>query len=167
MPKCTGMHTVGKLIRITSVVMAFAALAGCSSYEKLPQQNVDGDFKVFMVTTGHGDLTLYLIKAFEMDGKVAMCGGYTSGSNPASNNISRQFADISQVYLDDTKLGNSDFLIMMPIYLREGVESEEVWAELESKRPATNCVKTEIDWRPEFANAKFERKGPNSVKVFD
>jgi len=72
MSKCAGMHTVGKLIRIASAVMAL--LAGCSSYEKLPQQNANRDYQVYMVTTGTGgDLTLFLIKAFEVDGKVAMC----------------------------------------------------------------------------------------------
>lgn len=149
-------------------ILACMALAGCTGYEKLPQQTVDGQYRFFMVTTGSGgDLNIYLIKSFEVDGKVAMCGGYTRGSSALSNQISRNFADISQVYLDGTKLGNSEFMNELPVHFREGDEIEVIADKLRREKPAANCVKTEVDWRPEFAEAEFERKGPQSVSGFD
>lgn len=166
--KFAGIRAVRNPAKVALAIVTIATLVGCSSYEKLPQQNANRDYQVYMVTTGNGgDLTLFLIKAFEVDGKVAMCGGFTSGSSALAKNIDRNFADISQVYLDGTKLGNSDFLIRMPIHFRQGDDPEEGWTRLASEEPATNCVKTNVDWRPEFANAEIERKGPSTVRGFD
>lgn len=157
-----------KNLAVAAMATAIATLLGaCSNYESLPPQAIDREYHVLMVTVGQGDLKLFLIKAFEVDGKVAMCGGFTSGGSAISNNASRTFADVSQVYLDGTKIGNSDFLNMMPVYFRQGDSPEDVWTELLAKQPATNCVKSDIDWRPQFRDGEFESKGPSSVTVFD
>lgn len=158
----------GRLGRTVLCVVALGVVAACSSYEKLDQQAVDEDYQVFSVTHGRGgDLKLFLIKAFEYDGKTAMCGGFTKGNTALSSNMGRNWADVSQVYLDDVKLGNADFLVEMPIYLRIGDDPKEIWTKMARERPATNCVKTDVDWRPSFEQAKFERKGPNRITGFD
>lgn len=167
MTKSAAVNRSWKTAKLVPATLMLAALVGCSGYDKLPQQNVDDDYQVFLTTVGGGDLTVYLIKAFEVDGKVAMCGGFTSGSSALGKNIDRNFADISQVYLDGIKIGNGDFMVVMPVHFRQGVESAEFWTRIAAEKPATNCVKTNVDWRPEFADAEFQRKGPNSVRGFD
>ncbi len=159
----------GRVSKVLAIPAVFALLVACSSYEKLPPQSADSDYKVFSVTSsGSGEIKIYLIKAFEDNGKTAMCGGYTSGSSALSSKLSRTWADISQIYLDGSKLGNADFMIEMPVYsIKEGVDPKELWARIASKKPATGCVRSEVDWRPEFLNAGFERKGPNSIRDFD
>jgi len=168
MKRFRGRRAVSQAAKAAFGVTTLAVLAGCSSYERLPQQSVDGDYTVFSVTGGgHGDLKLFLLKAFEDDGKTALCGGFTSGVSAISTNLGYDWANVSQIYLDDVKLGNADFMAAMPVYLRVGDDPKEIWTELARKKPTTNCVRTEVDWQPSFLDAKFERKGPNRIRGFD
>lgn len=160
-------------IRIPMLKAGFAAivllvLAGCSSYENLPKQSFDSDYKVFSALNFTGRVDYFFIKPYEFEGKLAMCGGYTKGGSNFATMGSRTWADISQIYIDGSKIGNADFMIEMPVYgLEPGRDPKEMWLELVTKKPATRCVKSDVDWKPELLKAKFERKGPNSIKVFD
>jgi len=168
MKEFKGRRAVSKAAKAAYGVTILAVLAGCSSYEKLPQQSVDQDYKVFSATGGtSGDLKLFLLKAFEDDGKTALCGGFTSGASAISTNLGYDWANVSQIYLDDVKLGNADFMTAMPVYLKVGDDPKEIWTELARKKPVTNCVRTGVDWQPSFLDAKFERKGPNRISGFD
>ncbi len=82
--KFTRRHPVGGRRRVAPVSLALfglsAVLAGCSSdYETLSSQPFDTEYEIFSVLSRAGNLDLFLIKAFESDGKVALCGGVHEG----------------------------------------------------------------------------------------
>ncbi len=156
------------VLRAGLVAAMLVALAGCSSYEAAPEQSFDDNYRVFTALQIGRRTNYYFIKPYELDGKLAMCGGYTQGATTFSDLGSRNFADISQIYVDGSKIGNSDFMIEMPVFgLETGRDPKEMWLELVTKKPATRCVKSDVDWKPELLKAKFERKGPNRIVIFD
>lgn len=159
------LDCVAKSLAIPAVI---ALLAGCSSYEKLPKQSFDDEYRVFSAISFTGKTDYFFIKPYEFEGKLAMCGGYTQGGTSFATQGSRRWADISQIYVDGSKIGNADFMVEMPVYgLEPGRDPKEMWLELVTKKSATRCVKSDVDWNPKLQKAKFERKGPSSIRVFD
>jgi hypothetical protein len=152
---------------IIATVVLF--VAGCSTYAYLPEQNVDGDYKVFSVIENKsGVYNIFVVKLFESDGKVAMCGGYTRGESSFSTQGARNWADISKIKVGDTVVGNADFMDEMPVYgFRDSAEFESFISRLLETAPATNCVRSDVAWQPEFETMEIERTGPNSIRVFD
>ena len=146
-----------------------ALLAGCSSgYEKISSQPYDTDYEVFSVLSSRGNLSIFLIKAFEADGKVALCGGYTKGTSSFSTMGNRRWADISHVYLGDTKIGTAEFMAQMPVYgFRDGEDPKAMFIALQQKNPSLPCVRSKVPWKAEFESAKIERRGAKRITVQD
>lgn len=169
--ECTGSYApmFRRLMRMIVIPGAVLVLAGCSGYEKLPQQSFDEDYKVFSVTSGKsGSLNVFFIKAFESDGKVGMCGGYTRGESSFGKQGSRYWADISKVKIGDTQIGSAEFMNEMPLYGFRGSQDFEDFSErLLESTPTTNCVRSDVPWRAEFESMEIERTGPNKVRIYD
>lgn len=150
----------------SAVLIALSALiAGCTSdgYEKLPPQAFDSDYKVFSVvgSLDGSDLDIYLIKAYESEGNVALCGGYTRGRSIGSKMSNREWAVQSKVFIEDVKIGTAVFMDEIPVSgFRESDDPQGMINELAEKKPAMPCVRSNIPWKAGYENAKIERKGP-------
>lgn len=162
-------HVWGKGLHAVILLGLVLLAAACSSYEKLPQQTLDGEYKIMSVISGKsGSMNIFFVKPFEVDGLVAMCGGYTRGESSFAKQAARNWADVSNIRLDGTEIGNASFMNEMPIYgVRESVEYSDFIEALLEQAPTTNCVRTKVPWKPEYAGAEIERTGPNTIRVFD
>ena len=152
-----------------ALLVVSALLAGCSDgYEKISAQPYDTDYEVFSVLSRAGNLDVFLIKAFESDGKVALCGAYTLGTSTFSTIGSRRWADASLVYIEDTKIGTASFMTQMPIYgFKQGEDPKALFLALQEKSPSLPCVRSRVPWKAEYGSAKIERRGPNRIRVED
>lgn len=168
---CTSAATGrrGEVPFAAALLMAAALLAGCSSdYEKLSSQPYDTDYEVFSVLNRAGNLDIFLIKAYESDGMVALCGGYTRGTSSFSMMATRQWADISEIYIEDIKIGNAGFMTQMPVYgFKDGEDPKSMFLALQETGPSLPCVRSKVPWKTEFESAKVERRGATKLRVYD
>jgi hypothetical protein len=172
MKNTSGRSAAGRLGTVpaaAALVVLSSLLAACSGgYEKLSSQPYDTDYDVFSVLSMRGNLDVFLIKAFESDGKVALCGGYTRGTSSFSTIGNRQWADISHVYIGDTKIGTAEFMAQMPVYgFKDGEDPKAMFIALQEENPSLPCVRSKVAWKAGYENAKIERRGPNRLRVFD
>ena len=108
------------------------------------------------------------MKAFESDGKVALCGGYTRGTSSFSTTGNRRWADLSQVYIEDTKIGTAEFMAQLPVYgFKEGEDPKALLIALQEKAPAMPCVRSKIPWKSEYDSTKVQRRGVKRITVID
>jgi len=151
------------------MLVVSALLASCSDgYETMSAQPYDTDYEVFSVVSRAGNLDLFLIKAFESEGKVALCGGYTLGTSSFSSIGNRRWADLSQVYIEDVKIGQSSFMAQMPVYgFKEGQDPKALFLALLEEPPDLPCVRSRVPWKAEFGSAKIERRGPKRLRIAD
>jgi len=149
--------------------VAVVLLAGCGSgYEKISSQPYDADYDVISVVGWSGNVDVFLAKAFESEGKVAMCGGYTTGASSFAAIGNRRWADISQIYVSDTKIGGGEFLAQMPVYgFKQGEDPKAMFLALLEEPPALPCVRSKVPWKAEYGSAKLERRGPKTITVSD
>lgn len=172
MPDATRYRRCAKgRTRFRTLVLAagLAALAACSSgYENIPPQSYDTEFDVFSVIGWSGNLDVFLIKAFESEGNVALCGGYTTGASSFATIGNRRWADISQVYIDGTKIGTGEFMAQMPVDgFKRGEDPTALFLALQEKNPELPCVRSRVPWKAEYGSAKIERRGSTKIRVED
>ncbi len=80
----------------------------------------------------------------------------------------RRWADISQVYIDDTRIGTATFMAPVPVYgFKEGGDPKATFLELLGKNPSFPCVRSKIPWKAEYESAKIERRGVKRIRVSD
>lgn len=160
---------LGHIMRAMIIPAAALVLAGCSSYEELPRQSVDTDFKVFSAISGKaGAFNVFIIKVFESEGMTAMCGGYTRGESSFGKQGSRYWADVSKVKIGDTYIGGAEFMNEMPVYgFRDRQEYDAFIVRILEEAPATNCVRGDVPWQPEFETMEIERTGPDKIRIYD
>ncbi len=160
---------LGIMPGMVALVVTLVLLAGCSGgYEKLSSQSYDTDYEVFSVLNWSGNLDVFLIKAFESEGKVALCGGYTKGTSSFAVIGGRRWADTSQVYIGETKIGSGEFMAQMPVYgVKQDEDPKAMFIALQEKNASFPCVRSKVPWKADFENAKIERRGPNRIRVFD
>jgi hypothetical protein len=159
----------GTVARISILAVLSVLIAGCGGgYEKLSSQPYDTDYEVFSVTSWSGQLDVFLVKAFESDGKVALCGGYTHGTSSFSTIGNRRWADLSQVYIEDTKIGTGEFMAQLPVYgFKDGEDPKALFIALQEKTPTMPCVRSKIPWKSEYGSAKLQRRGVKRLTVID
>lgn len=152
--------------RAVVIAVGLALLSACGGYEKISAQPYDTDYEVFSVVGWSGNVDVFMIKTFESDGMVALCGGYTAGTSPIAKIASRQWADISQIYINDTKIGTGEFLGQMPVYgFKQGGDPKAMFLALQEEAPALPCVRSRVPWRAEYDSAKVNRRGPKRITV--
>jgi hypothetical protein len=122
----------------------FAASGGCSSLTSLSPQPVDGSFLrsdgQFWTQNGSHPITT-LVKAFERDGKVALCGAYVvDGGSFAQLAVTRQLWR-QDVMIDTVPLGTASFFRV------SGVGDDP------AGRVEADCVATAVPWEPRFARS--------------
>lgn len=154
---------------VALAVLMLALLSACSSgYERISAQPYDIDYEVFSVVGWSGNVDVFMIKSFESEGMVALCGGYTEGMSPIAKIANRQWADISQIYISDTKIGTGEFLSQMPVYgFKQGGDPKATFLALQENTPALPCVRSRVQWKAEYDSAKVERRGPKRITVTD
>ena len=80
-------------LRFSSVIgLVACCLAGCTQVttESLPQQNVDDTFRRNIVRWTSGEIVVFAYKAFEKNGRVAICGAWSESPGDSNQN---QFND--------------------------------------------------------------------------
>lgn len=151
------------------LVVVGAVFSGCTGgYEKMSSQPFDTDYEIFSVVGRAGNLDLFLIKKFKSEGMVAFCGGYTLGTSSFSKQGNRRWADISQIYIGDVRVGTAAFMAQMPVYgFKQGEDPKAVFIALAEKDISLPCVRSKVPWNDEFESIKVERRGPDSIRVYD
>ncbi|UCH75850.1 MAG: hypothetical protein JSU82_08515 [Rhodospirillales bacterium] len=155
--------------RIALMVVAGAMLAACSGgYEKIPSQSYDIDYDVFSVVGWSGNIDVFLIKTFESEGMVALCGGYTRGKTSFATIGNRRWADISEIYIDEVKIGNAEFMSQIPVSgFRQGDDPKDVFIALQEMTPSLPCVRSRVPWKEQYGSTKVERRGATQIVVED
>jgi len=155
--------------RAAATAIGLALLSACSSgYERISSQPYDTDYEVFSVIGWSGNVDVFMIKSFESEGMVALCGGYTRGTSSFATIGNRRWADSSQIYISDTKIGTGEFLAQMPVYgFKQGGDPKAMFLALQERTPALPCVKSRVPWKAEYESAKVERRGPKRITVAD
>ena len=164
-----GHKRLGTVRGATMLTVLSLLIAGCSGgYEELSSQPYDTDYEVFSLTSWSGQVDVFLVKAFESDGKVALCGGYTHGTTSFSTTGNKQWAELSQVYIGDTKIGTGEFMAQLPVYgFKDGEDPKAVFIALQEKSPTMPCVRSKIPWKSEYGSAKLQRRGVQRLTVID
>ena len=164
-----GVAGPGIVRRAALLVAGLALLSACSGgYEKMSSQPYDNGYEVFSVVGWSGNLDIFMIKSFESEGMVALCGGYTMGTSSFATIGNRRWAGISQVYIGDTKIGNGEFMAQMPVYgFKRGEDPKALFLALQETNPALPCVRSRVPWKAEYQSAKIERRGPKRITVSD
>lgn len=159
----------GAMRRAAALAAGLALLSACSGdYEKISSQPYDTEYDVFSVVGWSGNLDVFLIKSFEWEGMVALCGGYTRGTSPFATIGNRRWADASQIYIRDTKIGTGEFLAQMPVPgFKQGGDPKALFLALLEEPPAVPCVRSRVPWKAEYRSAKLERRGPKRITVAD
>lgn len=168
-PNRRGVAGSGIVRRVALLATGLAALSACSSgYEKISSQPYDAGYEVFSVVGWSGNLDVFVMKSFESEGMVALCGGYTMGTSSFATIGNRRWADISRVYIGDTKIGNGEFMAQVPVYgFKRGEDPKALFLALQEKTPALPCVRSRIPWKTEYQSVKIERRGPKRITVTD
>ena len=133
-----------------AVVLVFSIfVSGCASTSKstLPGDSIDGSYSPTGMKWTNGGYIYMAVKAFEMNGKTAVCGAYLIGDDRVGEEANQEVITNGRILLADTLiLRNVGFFQRLPF------EGDNMRLQ---GRP-TNCVLTSAAWRPEFAAAEPE-----------
>ncbi|MEM7742908.1 MAG: hypothetical protein AAF409_04275 [Pseudomonadota bacterium] len=123
---------------------AVVVLAGCAVRgTPISGQVVDRSYSVGGFSWQSGATVFVLMKTFNSDGKVGLCGAWTArgGANLVSH-LHTQALEAGSVILDGSRV-------------HQGLRFMK-WHAPDQKLggKATNCIRTGTDWRPGFEGAK-------------
>lgn len=164
-----GVSCPGAVRRAAVLAGWLALLSACSGgYEKISSHPYDTDYDVFSVVGWSGNVDVFMIKTFESEGMVALCGGYTRGTSSFATVGNRRWADTSQIYISDTRIGTGEFFKQMPVYgFKQGEDPKAMFLALLEEPPSLTCVRSRVPWKAEYGTAKLERRGPKTITVAD
>ena len=160
-----GIRTISSFRFAAMLFLSLGVLTGCSGYEKLAQDTLDKDYTVRGIRWTAGTTTLVFMKAFDNQGKLAICGAYTA-SNHADlvGEAVRQFFGTANMYIGEERIGSLSFTNSVPWRgVKWVVRGDEVIV-TESSEPA-NCVKTGKDWKEPYGNDPITFQGPKRITV--
>lgn len=148
-----------------AVALGVGLLAGCSGYEKLAQDTLDKDYTVRVINWTTGMTTLVFMKAFNTQGKLAICGAYTASKHAdLSGQAVRQYFDTANMYIGEERIGPLSFTDSVRWRGVKWVVSGDEVVVTGSSEPA-NCVKTAKDWKESYGNGPIVFKGPGRITV--
>ena len=143
-----------------------AALAGCSGYESLSPRPIDQDFSLYTLNWTTGNKTAVALAAFKDEGRVTLCGAYTTDIGNFEKQANRQYFNTSNIYIGEERIGPMSFVnsIQIPqlMLLQDPGKVAVVLSSLKA-----NCVRTKVEWEARFAAEKVNWKGPRRIVVFD
>ena len=123
---------------------AMFAVGGCSSLTSLPPQPVDAKYIAsngeLWTRNGSHPITT-LVRVFERDGKVALCGAYVVGGGNFVQLLVTHQLWRQDIMIDNVPLGTASFFRV------SGAEDEP------GGRREADCVATAVPWEPRFARS--------------
>ena len=148
-----------------SLITLSVLIVGCSGYEKLQQDTLDKDYTVRGINWTSGEVTLIFMKAFDNQGKLAICAAYTGSKHTDLSGLgTRQFFDTANMYIGEERIGPLSFTDLVPWRaVRLVVQGDEIVV-TESKESA-NCVQTGKDWKESYGADPITFRGPKRVTV--
>lgn len=153
------------MIALAAVLAAIMILAGCSGYEKLAQDTVDKDYTVRGIKWTSGTTTLIFMRAFNNQGKLAICGAYTASKHAdLAGEAVRQFFDTANMYIGEERIGPLSFTNSVPWRGVKWVVRDDEIIVTESSEPA-NCVVTGKDWKEPYGRDPITFQGPTRITV--
>lgn len=148
-----------------AVSLVACLFAGCSGYERLAPDTLDNDYTVRGIRWTSSTITLVFMKAYNHQGKLAICGAYTATKHAdlAGEGV-RQFIDTANMYIGEERIGPLSFTdSVSPSKIRWVVQGNEVIV-THSSEPA-NCVMTGKDWKETYGREPIDFKGPKRITV--
>ncbi|MEM6624676.1 MAG: hypothetical protein AAF674_20835 [Pseudomonadota bacterium] len=119
----------------------FTTAACTPSGTRIDGGSLDGTYTTGGVRWASGPIIYILVKTFETQGKVGVCGAwYVRSDNAVVSKFHDDVMAAGMVYVDDT-------LIYQGLGFMQEHRGEE---DLRGK--ASNCVRTSVDWQPSFEN---------------
>lgn len=151
---------------ILGILGAVMILAGCAGYEAVASRSIDDKFELYAFTWTSGTVTAVALSAFEDDGRLALCGAYTSDIGSFDKQKTRQYFDTSNIYIGEDRVGPMSFANSISVSHRHFAQDPDEIPNVLSAHKA-NCVRTKTAWETRFANEKISWKGPRRIVVFD
>lgn len=147
-----------------SLIVMSTMLVGCAGYESLSKQSVDEGFTVLGLSWASGNSTLIVLKAFESDDRLAVCGSRTaSGGGDAHAQLEQQFFNQASVVIGEEDIGPLAFVSSVP---RSGLEVREEMDRYVATQWSgnANCVRTKLPWKESYLEKAISYKGPSRVR---
>ena len=138
------------------VLACVASIAGCASVyaPSIGTELVDRRYKLTGTRwRGSSDYTLLAVRAYQQNGKTALCGAYGYvGEFIELPQISMKLIESSKLYLNDDPI---------LVGLRFAARHDKVETMIGKM---ANCIVTDVDWKPEYEDAKPKiRRGPKII----
>ena len=146
-----------------SLVTLSVLTAGCTGYERISKQTVDENYTVLALNWQKGESSLIVLKAFNSEDRLAVCGSRTrSGGSDVHAQLEQQFFDRASVTIGGEDIGPLGFISQVP---RSGLEIKEEKAGYLVKQWSgkASCVRTEMPWQDDYLEAAIDFRGPNRV----
>ncbi|MEO1491194.1 MAG: hypothetical protein AAFV19_03465, partial [Pseudomonadota bacterium] len=122
---------------------ALLSMTACATGTPIAGQTIDDSYRVDGFRWDSGTTVYVMLKTFNADGKTGVCGAWTArGGSSNISHLNTEMMDAGSVALDGTTLVNG--LGFMKEHGGTG----------DLKGQASNCVKTDVDWQPAFANER-------------
>jgi hypothetical protein len=147
-----------------SLIAVSILLVGCTGYESLSKQSVDESFTVLGLSWAGGNSTLIVLKAFESDNRLAVCGSRTaSGGSDVHAQLEQQFFDRASVVIGEEDIGPLSFVSRVP---KSGLEVREEMDRYVAAQWSgnANCVRTKLPWKENYLEKAISYKGPSRVR---
>ena len=140
-------------------------LAGCTAYEKLASDQLDGDYTVSGVRWTNGRTTLIFMKAYEHEGRLAVCSAYTGTAHSDWNSQGdRQYFDTANIYIGDERIGPLSFSNTVSwADVKLMTRGEEIVVTRSDE--AANCVLTDKKWKAAYGTEPISFQGPSRIRV--
>lgn len=148
---------------VGSLITLSVLTAGCTGYERISKQTVDENYTVLALNWQQGESTLIVLKAFENEDRLAVCGSRTrSGGSDFHAMLEEQFFNQASVVIGGEDIGPLGFINQVP---RSGLEIEEEKAGYVVKQWSgmASCVRTEMPWQDDYLEAAIDFRGPERV----
>lgn len=130
--------------QILGVVLVSLGLAACTGKgTPLPGQAIDNSYVVDGIRWDSGTTIYVLARTFDANGKVGVCGAWSArGGSSIVSQFHQDVMAAGRVVLDGTTV------VLGLTFMQEHGESTEL------RGAAANCVRSDVDWQPGFAEQK-------------
>lgn len=148
-----------------AVSLVAFVIAGCSGYERLAPDTLDKDYTVRGIRWNTGSVTLVFMKAYDHQGKLAVCGAYTATKHTdLTGEGTRQFFNTANMYIGEERIGSLSFTdSVSPTRVRWVDQGDKIRVTNASEQ--ANCVKTGKDWKESYDDDPILFKGPTRITV--
>ena len=152
-----------------TIALLLSSCMAATSYKRIASRHADRSYGGSVVSWDGGlGKQYFLIKGFEEDGYLVLCGSYTDGPSSFTEKGGRERADLSTIYIGDKKIVSSSFMRGKAITGFKSMASTTTDEYLSKvMEMEVDCIKTEIKYEPQFSYERIYIRGPKHLTVFD